>query len=99
MLRFPKLNFVTLDLGRTMTIREVRLFDQTGDCLTLKLWDRELIRLSSEWMPRENVLFLADVRIDYDSWKGCMVVTATGRTVITVNPDTTEDRDGNKILG
>jgi len=78
------------DQGRTITVREVRLFDQTGDCLTMKLWDRELIRLSSEWMPRENVLFLADVRIDYDSWKGCMVVTATGRTVITVNPDTTE---------
>ena len=70
--------------------REVRLFDQTGDCLVLKLWNSELIRLSSDWIPREVVLFLADVRIDYDSWRGSPVVTSNSRTVITVNPNTTE---------
>jgi len=88
----PVKNFTDKDgnQGRTRSVREVRLFDQTGDGLIMKLWDQELIRLSSEWMPRENVLFLADIRIDYDSWRGCMLVTATGRTIITVNPDTTE---------
>ena len=35
-------------------------------------------------------LFLADVRIDYDSWRGSPVVTSNSRTVITVNPNTTE---------
>ena len=48
-------------------VREVRLFDQTHDCLLLKLWDSQLIRMAEEWIPRENILFLADVRIDYDT--------------------------------
>ena len=78
------------DIDNDRSTREVRLFDQTGDCLVLKLWDSELIRLSSDWIPRENVLFLADVRIDYDSWRGSAVVTSNCRTVITVNPDTKE---------
>ena len=78
------------DVDNDRSTREVRLFDQTGDCLVLKLWDSELIRLSSDWIPRENVLFLADVRIDYDSWRESAVVTSTSRTVITVNPDTAE---------
>ena len=77
------------DLGVRST-REVRLFDQTGDCLVLKLWDSELIRLSCDWIPREHVLFLADVRIDWDSWRGAACVVSSSRTVITVNPDTKE---------
>ena len=32
-------------------------------------------------------LFLVDVRIDYDSWRGSPVVTSNSRTVITVNPN------------
>ena len=78
------------DLEGDRSTRDVRLFDQTGDSLVLKLWDCELIALSSDWLPRENVLFLADVRIDYDSWRGSFIVTSTSKTVITVNPDTME---------
>lgn len=78
------------DEGEQKGVREVRLFDQTQDCLVLKLWDSELIRMAEEWMPREHILFLADVRIDYDSWKGAFVVTANSKTVITVNPNTRE---------
>ena len=77
------------DLGDKI-YREVRLFDQTGDCLILKLWDSELIQLSSEWIPREHVLFLADVRIDWDKYRGSACVVTNSRTVITVNPDTKE---------
>lgn len=78
------------DLEGERRTREVRLFDQTGDSLVLKLWDSELLNLCTDWLPRENVLFLADVRIDYDSWRGSFVVTSTSKTIITVNPDTTE---------
>ena len=76
--------------GEERGVREVRLFDQTHDCLLLKLWDSELIRMAAEWIPREHILFLADVRIDYDSWRGSFVVTNNSKTVITVNPDTRE---------
>jgi len=76
--------------GELRGVREVRLFDQTADCLALKLWDSETNRMAEEWIPREHILFLADVRIDYDSWKGVFVVTANSKTVITVNPNTRE---------
>ena len=76
--------------GEERGVREVRLFDQTQDSLALKLWDSETNRMAAEWIPRENILFLADVRIDYDNWKGAFVVTANSKTVITVNPDTRE---------
>ena len=71
-------------------VREVRLFDQTHDCLLLKLWDSQLIRMAEEWIPRENILFLADVRIDYDTFKGAFIVVANSKTVVTVNPATRE---------
>ena len=77
------------DLGGK-SYREVRLFDQTGDCLILKLWDSELIQLSSDWIPREHVLFLADVKIDWDNYRGSACVVTNSRTIITVNPDTKE---------
>ena len=78
------------DLAGERKTREVRLFDHTGDSLVLKLWDSDQIRMSSEWIPRENVLFIADVRVDFDSWKKSFVVTSTSKTIITVNPDTQE---------
>ena len=71
-------------------LREVRLFDQTADSLVLKLWDSEHIMLAEDWIPRENILFLADVRIDWDEWRTAFILTGTSKTVITVNPDTME---------
>ena len=80
------------DLEGERKTREVRLFDHTGDCLVLKLWDSEMIRMSSEWIPREHVLFIADVRIDFDTWRNSYVVSSSSKTIITVNPDTQEAR-------
>ena len=78
------------DLEEERSVREVRLFDQTADCLVLKLWDSELIRLSCDWIPRDHVLFLADVRIGWDAWRGSLTLVSTSRTLVTVNPDTKE---------
>ena len=78
------------DLEGERTTREVKLFDHTGDSLVLKLWESELIRMSSEWIPRENILFIADARIDFDKYKNSFVVSSSSKTVITVNPDTQE---------
>ena len=79
-----------MQVGSERSTREVKLFDQTGDCLVLKLWDSELISLSSDWMPRDHILFLSDVRVDFDSWKRSFVVTFTSKSVVTVNPETKE---------
>ena len=71
-------------------VKEVRLFDQTQDSLELKLWDSGTNRMAAEWIPKENILFLAVVRIDYNSCKGAFVATANCKTVITVNSGTRE---------
>ena len=78
------------DLEGERTTREVKLFDHTGDSLVLKLWESELIKMSSEWIPKENILFIADARIDFDTYKNSVVVSSSSKTVITVNPDTQE---------
>ena len=78
------------DLEGERTTREVKLFDHTGDSLVLKLWESELIKMSSEWIPKENILFIADARIDFDTYKNSFVVSSCSKTVITVNPDTQE---------
>ena len=82
--------FPARDGGLERGVREVRLFDQTSDSLVLKLWDSEPIRMAEDWIPRENILFLADVRIDRDDYRSSWILTAGARTVITVNPDTQE---------
>lgn len=76
--------------GGEKGVREVRLFDQTADSLLLKLWESEHRRLADAWLPREHVLFLADARIDWDDWRSSYVLTATSKTVVTVNPSTPE---------
>jgi len=78
------------DARQQKTTRDVRLFDQSSDCLILKLWDNELVGLAADWLPRDTILFLADLRITEDAWRGCFVVTANSKTVVTVNPDTRE---------
>lgn len=86
----PERRFPGRDGGPERGVREVRLFDQTADSLLLKLWDSEHIRMAEDWVPRQNILYLADARIDWDEWRAAFVLTATSKTVITVNPDTQE---------
>lgn len=82
--------FVGKDGGGERGVREVRLFDQTADSLLLKLWESEHRRQADAWLPREHLLFLSDARIDWDDWRSSFVLTATSKTVVTVNPSTTE---------
>lgn len=71
-------------------MREVKLFDQTSDSVILKMWDLELVAMSDKWIPRQDILHLADVRIDWDQWRGSTVITCTSRTIFTCNPHTQE---------
>uniref|UniRef100_A0A8C1JFP1 Meiosis-specific with OB domain-containing protein-like n=1 Tax=Cyprinus carpio TaxID=7962 RepID=A0A8C1JFP1_CYPCA len=53
-------------------------------------WDKETIRLVQTVTQRETVLFIADARITFDSFRNCRIATATSKTIITLNPDTAE---------
>ncbi|XP_072312339.1 meiosis-specific with OB domain-containing protein [Eucyclogobius newberryi] len=81
--------FTTSD-GRRGQRMEVKLFDDSVPSFPLVAWDREAIQLVQTLMPKETVLFLADVRISFDSYRNAMVATINCKTVITVNPDTRE---------
>ena len=56
----------------------------------LSLTGTVIILLAKDWIPRESILFLADVRIDWDEWRTAFILIGTSKTVITVNPDTME---------
>ena len=73
-----------------MTGEETKIVRIKSVLQILKLWDNELVGLAADWLPRDTILFLADLRITEDAWRGCFVVTANSKTVVTVNPDTRE---------
>ncbi|XP_072523873.1 meiosis-specific with OB domain-containing protein [Salminus brasiliensis] len=82
--------FFTTSAGRNGQRLEIKLFDETLASFPLVCWDRETIQLMQALTPRETVLFIADARISFDGFRNSMVATATSKTIITINPDTTE---------
>lgn len=81
---------ITTKTGKQIKRCEVKLFDESVPSFALVLWDEELISLAQTWQPKDNVLFLADVRVTYDDFRKTMISTATAKTIITVNPDSQE---------
>ncbi|XP_071319102.1 meiosis-specific with OB domain-containing protein isoform X2 [Trachinotus anak] len=84
----PK-QFTTSD-GRKGQRLEVKLFDDSVSSFPLVCWDREVIQLVQTWIPKETVLFIADAKISFDSFRNGMAATVNSKTIITVNPDTRE---------
>ncbi|XP_029934270.1 meiosis-specific with OB domain-containing protein [Myripristis murdjan] len=84
----PK-QFTTSD-GRKGQRLEVKLFDDSVTSFSLVCWDREAIQLIQTLIPKETVLFIADAKIGFDSFRNCMTATVNSKTIITVNPDTKE---------
>ncbi|XP_024140760.1 meiosis-specific with OB domain-containing protein [Oryzias melastigma] len=84
----PK-QFTTSD-GRRGQRMEVKLFDDSVSSFPLVCWDKESIQLLQTLIPREAVLFLADAKVSFDSFRGGMMATVNSRSVITVNPDSRE---------
>ncbi|XP_041672213.1 meiosis-specific with OB domain-containing protein isoform X2 [Cheilinus undulatus] len=81
--------FTTSD-GRRGQRLEVKLFDDSVSSFPLVCWDRETIQLVQALIPKETVLFIADAKISFDSFRKGMTATANLKTIITVNPDTRE---------
>ncbi|KFO95531.1 Meiosis-specific with OB domain-containing protein, partial [Calypte anna] len=69
---------------------EVKLYDETEVSFPIVCWDNESIQLAQSWIPRETVIFAADVRINFDKFRNCMTATVTSKTIITTNPETAE---------
>ncbi|XP_068439712.1 meiosis-specific with OB domain-containing protein [Clinocottus analis] len=84
----PK-QFTTSD-SRTGQRLEVKLFDDSVSSFPLVCWDREAIQLVQTMIPKETVLFIADAKISFDSFRDGMTASVNSKTIITVNPDTRE---------
>ncbi|XP_003961551.2 meiosis-specific with OB domain-containing protein isoform X1 [Takifugu rubripes] len=69
---------------------EAKLFDDSVSTFPLVCWDKEAILLIQKVIPRETVLFIADAKIGFDSFRNGMTATVNSKTIITVNPDTRE---------
>nr|XP_020862154.1 meiosis-specific with OB domain-containing protein isoform X2 [Phascolarctos cinereus] len=69
---------------------EVKLYDETESSFAMLCWDNESILLAQSWIPRETVIFAADIRINFDKFRSCMTATVISKTIITANPDTPE---------
>ncbi|XP_065899552.1 meiosis-specific with OB domain-containing protein-like [Dysidea avara] len=81
----PK-NFVSKG-GKPFTKNEVIVLDETCLHFSILMWDTELIDLSQTWTPKENVIFLVDVKVTFDEFKQSMVGTCDQKTIITTNPE------------
>ncbi|XP_054288214.1 meiosis-specific with OB domain-containing protein [Macrosteles quadrilineatus] len=76
---------------RQIECREVEMMDNScATCLTLQIWDSEVIYQADNWKRRETVLFIADVKLDWNNYRKRICAAVTGRTVITENPDCPE---------
>ncbi|XP_013380147.1 meiosis-specific with OB domain-containing protein-like [Lingula anatina] len=69
---------------------EVKLLDETCLSFPLVLWSIEQVILAQSWTTQDQVIFVADARVNYDDYKKCMVATATSKTIFILNPDTRE---------
>ncbi|XP_069840157.1 meiosis-specific with OB domain-containing protein [Dendropsophus ebraccatus] len=69
---------------------EVKLFDNTVDSFAMICWDNESIQVAQTWIPKETVLFVSEVRINYDSFRNTMVATVVSKTIFTTNPEMQE---------
>ncbi|XP_065098590.1 meiosis-specific with OB domain-containing protein [Paramisgurnus dabryanus] len=82
--------FFTKSDGRKGQRQEIRLFDETVKSFPLVCWDKETIHLVRTQTQRGTVLFIADARVTFDSFRRSMIATVTSKTIITIHPDTAE---------
>ncbi|XP_034716312.1 meiosis-specific with OB domain-containing protein [Etheostoma cragini] len=82
-------SFTTSDSRKGQRM-EVKLFDDSVSSFPLVCWDREAIQLVQTLIPKETVLFIADAKISFDSFRNGMTASVNSKTIITVNPDTRE---------
>ncbi|KAH3870018.1 hypothetical protein DPMN_033196 [Dreissena polymorpha] len=74
--------------GKKTSRCEIVLMDESCPSFPFVLWGGELVDFSQTWAPLTTVLFIADVRVNYDDFRSGMLATADSKTIITVNPDT-----------
>jgi hypothetical protein len=78
---------MTSKSGRYLKKCDVILFDQGCNNFEFTIWDSEMIDLAQTWIPKENIIFVVDVKATFNSYKNSMTGVHTNKTIITTNPD------------
>nr|XP_055032752.1 meiosis-specific with OB domain-containing protein-like isoform X4 [Misgurnus anguillicaudatus] len=76
-------------LAAVQSVGEEKFFTKS-DGRKGQSWDKETIQLVRTQTQRGTVLFIADARVTFDSFRSCMIATVTSKTIITIHPDTAE---------
>lgn len=77
---------VTLRNGSQAQVREVVVFDQTHSGIKISLWEPEIIMLANNWRPRLTILFMTDMKIEWNNFMKAKTAQISQRTLITENP-------------
>ncbi|XP_056644226.1 meiosis-specific with OB domain-containing protein isoform X2 [Diorhabda sublineata] len=73
--------------NETYTIRTVDVFDHTSPSLKLEIWENHIIQRSEHWIPKQTVLFITDLKIQWSNFQRQFIARITGCTIITENPN------------
>uniref|UniRef100_A0A1B6DUZ9 MEIOB-like N-terminal domain-containing protein n=1 Tax=Clastoptera arizonana TaxID=38151 RepID=A0A1B6DUZ9_9HEMI len=79
--------------GKELECREIVVMDQTHPGLKIQIWETEVIYRADNWQARKTILFIADILLDWSSYKNEMVGTISSRTIITENPNINHAQD------
>ncbi|XP_043269231.1 meiosis-specific with OB domain-containing protein [Venturia canescens] len=91
-------DIITKD-ARSFVCRDFEVADgSTQKSVSFKLWDKEWVKLSEVWQPKDTVLFIADAFIGYDAYKKKSVISLVRKTLITENPDLPETIEVKKSI-
>ncbi|CAI8049536.1 Meiosis-specific with OB domain-containing protein [Geodia barretti] len=76
--------------GKPLKKCEVRLMDDGCSSFSFTIWDEELIDFAQTWTPKENIVFVVDAKVNFNSYSNSMVASCDPKTIITTNPDCRE---------
>lgn len=62
----------------------------TTNPFKIMIWEPEAIKRASSWQSRETVLFISDIKLEWNNFNKAIVGRIIGRTVITEDPHTAE---------
>ncbi|XP_067125481.1 meiosis-specific with OB domain-containing protein isoform X2 [Centruroides vittatus] len=82
-------NITTKD-GRNLRKVNLTVFDQTYSSFIITIWDDAVIHFAQKWNQSNCVLFISDIKVNYNKHMKQMIGTVDGLTVFTPNPEIQE---------
>lgn len=72
--------------GEQLPVRDIMVFDHTNPGMRITIWEPEIISLANNWKSRSTILFMTDMRIEYNNFFKTKTAGLSQRTIITEDP-------------